>query len=244
MRYLILSDIHANLEALQAVLADSAGLHQQIVCLGDVVGYGADPNEVTAWVRQNCAAVIRGNHDRACTGMSDLQFFNPIAAAAAVWTRTRLEPVHLRYLTELPRGPMDVADFKIVHGSPLDEDEYLISTRDAEAPFRSAGPGLVFFGHTHIQGGFVRRGVESETEVELLSAQALVTVAEEDALLVNPGSVGQPRDNDWHAAYALYDAGTRQIEFRRCPYDVNAAQRKIVDAGLPPALAERLGFGL
>lgn len=139
---------------------------------------------------------------------------------------------------------MNVADFRIVHGSPLDEDEYLISIRDAEAQFHGAGQGLIFFGHTHIQGGFARRGSEGETEIEALPPRELVTVAEEDALLVNPGSVGQPRDNDWHAAYAIYDAGTRQIEFRRCPYDVDAAQRKIGEAGLPPALAERLGLGL
>jgi predicted phosphodiesterase len=242
MRYLILSDIHSNLEALEAVLADSAGLYQQVVCLGDVVGYGADPNEVTAWVRGNCQAVIRGNHDRACTGMTDLRFFNPIAKAAAEWTRAQLEPDHLSYLRELPMGPLAVADFRIVHGSPLDEDAYVISTHDAAEQFQGLGPGLVFFGHTHIQGGFVRSGAGGE--IEGLSPYELVIVADEYGLLVNPGSVGQPRDNDWHAAYAIYDAGTRQIEFRRCPYGVEAAQRKIVEAGLPPALAERLGLGL
>ncbi|MDA0205588.1 MAG: metallophosphoesterase family protein [Acidobacteria bacterium] len=242
MRYLILSDIHSNLEALEAVLTDSAGLYQQVVCLGDIVGYGANPNEVTAWVRQNCEAVIRGNHDRACTGMSDLRFFNPVAKAAAEWTRTKLEPDHLIYLSGLPRGPFDVADCRLVHGSPLDEDTYVISIPDAEEQLQSLERGLIFFGHTHIQGGFGRRG--SGDEVEGLSPYELVIAAEEDALLVNPGSVGQPRDNDWHAAYAIYDAGTRQIEFRRCPYDVDAAQRKIVEAGLPLALAERLGLGL
>jgi len=242
MRFLILSDIHSNLEALEAVLADSAGLYQQVVCLGDIVGYGADPNEVTAWVRRNCEAVIRGNHDRACTGMTDLRFFNPVAKVAAEWTRTQLDPDHLNYLSGLPGGPLDVADFRIVHGAPLDEDAYVISIDDAEAQFQSLGQGLVFFGHTHIQGGFGRSG--SDGEVEGLSPYELAPVAGEDALLVNPGSVGQPRDNDWHAAYAIYDAGTRQIEFRRCPYDVDATQRKIVEAGLPLALAERLGLGL
>jgi predicted phosphodiesterase len=242
MRYLILSDIHSNLEALEAVLADSAGLYQQVVCLGDIVGYGADPNEVTAWVRRNCEAVIRGNHDRACTGMTDLRFFNPIAKAAAEWTQTNLEPDYLSYLSELPKGPLKVADFRIVHGSLLDEDAYVICTEDAEKQFQGLGPGLVFFGHTHIQGGFGRSG--SAGEVEELSPSELARVAEEDVLLLNPGSVGQPRDNNWHAAYAIYDGGTGQVEFRRCAYDVDAAQRKIVEAGLPPALAERLGLGL
>lgn len=242
MRYLILSDIHSNLEALEAALADSAGLYQSITCLGDIVGYGADPNEVTAWVRGNCQAVIRGNHDRACTGLTDLRFFNPVAKAAAEWTQAKLEPDHLSYLRELPMGPVDVADFRIVHGSPSDEDAYLISTEDAEWQFQRSGPGLVFFGHTHIQGGFGRNG--SAQGVVELSPYELAHVREESALLVNPGSVGQPRDNNWHAAYAIYDAATRQIEFRRCPYDVDAAQRKIVEAGLPPVLAERLGLGL
>lgn len=242
MRYLILSDIHSNLEALDAVLADAAGLYQQVVCLGDIVGYGADPNAVTAWVRQHCEAVIRGNHDRACTGMSDLRFFNPIAKAAAEWTRMQLEPDHLLYLSELPRGPLAVANFRIVHGSPLDEDTYVISIEDAEEQFRSLVPGLLFFGHTHVQGGFGRTGANGK--VVSLLPEELVLVAEEGTMMVNPGSVGQPRDSDWHAAYALYDAATRQIEFRRCPYDVDTAQRKIVEAGLPQALAERLGLGL
>ena len=242
MRYLILSDIHSNLEGLEAVLADAAGLYQQVVCLGDIVGYGADPNEVTAWVRQNCEAVIRGNHDRACTGMSDLRFFNPIAKAAAEWTRMQLAREHLSYLSELPQGPLEVASFRIVHGAPLDEDAYVISIDDAEEQFQSLEPGLVFFGHTHVQGGFCRSGADGR--VEGLSPYELALVAEGDTLLVNPGSVGQPRDNDWHAAYALYDAATREIEFRRCPYDVDTAQRKIVEAGLPQALAERLGLGL
>lgn len=242
MRYLVLSDIHGNLEALEAVLADSAGLYQQAICLGDIVGYGASPNEVTAWVRRNCAAVIRGNHDRACTGMSDLQFFNPIARVAAEWTQGQLEPDHLNYLQELPQGPVQVDGFRIVHGSPSDEDMYVVSAADAQEEFRDLGKELVFFGHTHIQGGF-RRNV-SARDIERLSTAELAIVGEDDALLINPGSIGQPRDNNWHAAYAIYDAGTRQIEFRRCPYDVDAAQRKIVEAGLPPALAERLGFGL
>lgn len=242
MRYLLLSDIHANLEALEAVLADAAGQYQGVVCLGDVVGYGADPNAVTAWVRSNCEAVIRGNHDRACTGMSDLRFFNPIAKAAAEWTRTQLEPDHLDYLRELPKGPLAVADFRMVHGSPLDEDAYVVSPYDAEEQFRDIAQGVVFFGHTHIQGGFGRIGPMGE--IERLSADEPAIVGEEDTLLINPGSVGQPRDNDWRAAYAIYDSGARQIDFRRCPYDVEATQRKIVEAGLPPVLAERLGLGL
>lgn len=242
MRYLILSDIHSNLEALEAVLADAAGLYQQVVCLGDIVGYGADPNEVTAWVRQNCEAVIRGNHDRACTGMSDLRFFNPIAKAAAEWTQAQLSADHLSYLKDLPMGPLAADGFQLVHGAPSNEDSYLITAEDAWLQFDLMESDTVFFGHTHIQGGFSRNGVSPD--VKDIDPHDVLSIQEGVDFLINPGSVGQPRDNDWHAAYAIYDAATRQVEFRRCPYDVDTAQRKIVDAGLPPALAERLGLGL
>jgi predicted phosphodiesterase len=242
MRYLILSDIHSNLEALEAVLADSAGLYQQAVCLGDIVGYGADPNEVTAWVRKNCAAAIRGNHDRACTGMTDLRFFNPIAKAAAEWTQRQLTTDHFSYLRELPMGPAVVDGFQLVHGSPANEDSYLVTAEDAWLAFDIVESRTVFFGHTHLQGGFSRSG--GSADVQNIEPFGVQSIQDGDKLLINPGSVGQPRDGNWHAAYVIYDAGTGQIEFRRCPYDVDAAQRKIVEAGLPFALAERLGLGL
>lgn len=241
MRYLVLSDIHANMEALEAVLADAEGLFQQAICLGDIVGYGPDPNQVTAWVRQNCDAVIRGNHDRASASLEGIGSFNPVARAAAEWTNAALEEAHRDYLRELVSGPMRVDDFELVHGSPFDEDAYLLTLEDAWQQFDSAEFGLTFFGHTHVQGGFCRRVATDEPVV--ISTRDVLDVNLAESHLVNPGSVGQPRDHDWKAAYAIYDSLTRQVEFRRCRYDVDTTQRKIVEAGLPAMLAERLGLG-
>ena len=244
MRYLVVSDIHANWEALQAVLGDAAGLYDEICCLGDIVGYGADPNSVTEWVRENVPQVIRGNHDKACCGLDDLSLFNPVARAAAEWTLRALTPENQAYLSGLAQGPMEVNGFLMVHGSVLDEDEYLIEPDDALPQFERAGGRLVFFGHTHIQGGFLHWDADQQFEMSQspLEGKRLRCV-EGKGHLVNPGSVGQPRDAQWQAGYALYDSDETLIEFRRCPYDIAAAQKKIRAAGLPPALAERLAHG-
>ncbi len=244
MRYLVLSDIHSNWEALQDVLRDAEGLYEEICCLGDIVGYGADPNPVIEWVRENVPQVIRGNHDKACCGLDDLTLFNPVARAAAEWTLRVLTPDNRDYLSSLTKGPMEVNGFLMVHGSILDEDEYLIDPDDALPQFEQAGGRLVFFGHTHIQGGFLRweTGQRSEMSESNLRGKRLRFV-EGRGHLLNPGSVGQPRDSQWQAGYALYDSDDKVVEFRRCPYDIAAAQRKIRDAGLPGALADRLAQG-
>ena len=162
MSYLILSDIHSNREALQAVLADARGRYDQILCLGDLVGYGADPNAIVDWARNNVAAAVRGNHDRACIEPETLDFFRPAARTAAVWTREALTPENLRYLEGLPRGPLHYEGFDLVHGSPMDEDEYLFSLTDVAEIRSELQTGLTFFGHTHVQGGFLvaRSGVK------------------------------------------------------------------------------------
>lgn len=238
MRYLVVSDIHANLEALEAVLAASRGKYDQAICCGDLVGYGADPNAVVEWTRKNVSAVVRGNHDRAAVGMEDLDWFNPVARAAALWTHAALTPANAAYVRELPTGPRVVENFRIVHGSPLDEDEYVLDAADASQAFAYAPSSLVFFGHTHLQGGFVwRRG-----HVETLGDRRVPRLDPGAAYLVNPGSVGQPRDGDPHAAFILYDTAGG-FAFHRVPYDVKKAQEKIRRAGLPPLLAERLALG-
>lgn len=241
MRCLVLSDIHANMEALEAVLADAEGLYQEVICLGDIVGYGPDPNRVTAWVCQNCDAVIRGNHDRASASLEGLSDFNPVARAAAEWTNSVLEDSHKDYLRGLAMGPLSVGDFDLVHGAPSNEDAYVITVEDAWLQFDVARSDLVFFGHTHIQGGF--RLTASSSVVRVIPTSELLDTRATDAYLVNPGSVGQPRDDEWKAAYAIYDSLPRQLEFRRCRYDVDTTQRKIVEAGLPAMLAESLGLG-
>lgn len=243
MRYLILSDIHANKEALAAVVKHAGGGYDRIVCLGDVVGYGADPNAVCDWVRENCAAVIRGNHDKACCGLEEPTFFNPMARHAVLWTFDQLTEENRTYLRELPRGPVDLEAFVIVHGSIRDEDEYLLELRDAAPQFEHAIGRLVFFGHTHVQGGFFLRGVNGSSPAVSPEGPTELTVREGDTLLVNPGSVGQPRDLMWEAAYAVYDSGSGRLDYRRCAYDVATAQQKILDAGLPESLADRLVLG-
>ena len=242
MRYLILSDIHANWEALQAVLADAESEYDRILCCGDVVGYGANPDAVAEWVRENVAHIVRGNHDKACAGLEDLDWFNPVARLSAVWTQQAMQAENIDYLRDLPRGPERVADFEILHGSPLDEDEYVVSEQDAAqlAPYLDSK--TLFFGHTHLQGGFLchRNGVKRLPRVRS-DAQAEILELEPDLnYLINPGSVGQPRDGDPRAAYALYEPKPHLVTLRRVAYDIAEAQKKILAAGLPELLALRL----
>ncbi len=245
MRYLVLSDLHANFEALNTVLESAAGNYDRILCLGDLVGYGADPNAVTDWVRANTAVVVRGNHDRACAGLEDLAWFNPVARIAAEWTHHQLTPGNREYIATLPKGPISVENFQVMHGAPLDEDEYMVQAADAGQAFPYLETSLAFFGHTHLQGGFewtrshirvIPRPAPGETEFVL-------ELDPDCAYLINPGSVGQPRDADPRAAYVLYDPEDKYIVYRRTPYDISAAQEKIHNAELPGVLAERLSLG-
>jgi predicted phosphodiesterase len=245
VRYLILSDLHANLEALNAALRQSAGAWDSAICCGDLVGYGADPNAVVEWVRDNCPVVVRGNHDRASTGMEDLEWFNPVARAAAVWTLSALTPENADYIRALPRGPLSVEDFQVVHGSPFDEDEYVIAPNEATTAFGYLERRLAFFGHTHVQGGFIWNQSRVETIMRPTpgNGSEFLDIDPSCAYLINPGSVGQPRDGDARASYVLYDSETRRVEYCRAAYDVVTAQKKIYDSGLPPILGDRLVVG-
>jgi predicted phosphodiesterase len=245
VRYLILSDIHANWEALGAVVEDSAGSFDQILCCGDVIGYGADPNPAVEWVRANCAAVVRGNHDKACTGLDDLEWFNPVARVAALWTAQVLTPDNADYARALPKGPFSIGGFEMVHGSALDEDEYVLGPAEAEQAFAYMESRVEFFGHTHVQGGFLwnRSRVETLHHVAARSNRQMLEIDPSCAYMVNPGSVGQPRDGDPRAAYAVYDTEAGVVTYRRVAYNVAGAQKKILEAGLPPILAERLAAG-
>ena len=245
MRHLIVSDLHGNLQALEAVARDSAGRYDRALCCGDLIGYCGDPNPVIDWVRANCSAVVRGNHDRACTGQEDLDWFNPVARQAALWTQQSLTPENTDYVVGLPRGPLEVDGFELVHGTTFDEDEYVIGVDEAEHAFGYLQCRLAFFGHTHIQGGFIW----NHSRVEIISRVAshchrvLLEVDPECAYLINPGSVGQPRDGDPRAAYVIYDSDAGVVAYHRVEYDVAAAQRSIREAGLPPILADRLSAG-
>jgi len=245
MPYLILSDIHANLEAHQAVLEDARGRYDRILCLGDLVGYGADPNAIVEWARESATVIIRGNHDRVNSGadsgdLDGIESFNPSAQSSTVWTRNALLPNNRDYLERLPRGPLPYQGVDLIHGSPLDEDDYMVTASDAAPLLAYLGARLTFFGHTHRQGGFrlARRSVAA------LSSERPLEIEPDYFYLVNPGSVGQPRDGDPRAAYALYSPEEGAVEYRRVAYDVDRAAAKIRAAGLPEFLAARLHEGL
>jgi diadenosine tetraphosphatase ApaH/serine/threonine PP2A family protein phosphatase len=245
VRYLILSDLHANQEALDSVVREAHGRWDRALCCGDLVGYGADPNPVVDWVRAHCSLVVRGNHDRACTGLEDLEWFNPVAKAAAAWTQQALTPQNLAWVRDLPMGPLVLEDFEVAHGSPYDEDEYLAAGDEAAAAFAYLECRLAFFGHTHVQGGYIwnQGRVEAIPRMSARARGRTIALDAGCAYLVNPGSVGQPRDGDPRAAFALYDSGPSTVTYRRVSYDVERAQRKIRKAGLPLSLADRLGVG-
>jgi predicted phosphodiesterase len=256
MRLLLLSDIHANLEALHACL-EAAPDHDGVVNLGDVVGYNASPNEVCEVVQKLGGTVVRGNHDRACSGLSDLSEFNLIAAMSARWTQMMIEPEHRMWLRELPQGPVrfdELPGVEFVHGSPRDEDEYVLSAPTAALDFHLSGHrDIIFFGHTHLQGGFIFNSGRTQPFTPVYegggSGKVSWTMPLEagERYLINPGSVGQPRDNDWRAAFALYnsEAGGEPgaVTFFRVPYDVQQTQERVLAANLPERLATRLALG-
>jgi predicted phosphodiesterase len=245
VRYLILTDIHANWEALEAVMRQAADGYDRILCCGDLIGYGADPNLVLEWTREHCAAVVRGNHDKACTGLDDLEWFNPVAKEAALWTMKALTPENADYARALPKGPLPVDGFQLVHGSAFDEDEYVLTPGEAETAFAYMETRVEFFGHTHVQGGFVwnRSRVEILPRVAPRSRDLPLEIDPTCAYMINPGSVGQPRDGDSRAAYTIYDSDAGMVTYFRTEYDLAGAQNKIRAAGLPPILADRLSAG-
>lgn len=250
MRILLLSDIHANLEALDACLGNAPSF-DSIVNLGDIVGYGASPNEVTERSREIGTTFVRGNHDKAATGGMEVEDFNPMAAAAALWTRNELTSENLEWLRALPHGPVPLPDFPevhLVHGSPNDEDEYVVSLGDALAPLITLTTPLTFFGHTHLQGGFFANGSSADgfrPEYKTVGQAESVPLQLKNSAryLINPGSVGQPRDGDWRAAFGLFDTEAMVVHFHRTPYNLKAAQDRIFEAKLPPRLATRLASG-
>jgi predicted phosphodiesterase len=247
LRYLILSDIHSNLEALEQCMAMAEGKYHQALCLGDLVGYGPDPNAVIEGVRQVSQVIIRGNHDKACAGITDARDFNRFARLATLWTREQLNAENLSFLLHLPSGPLAVNGFQLVHGSPGDEDEYLFDRESALPALKNLSCQVAFFGHTHLQGGFLltfKGGFARLEDFEAGDGCALVLPLEDGTrYLINPGSVGQPRDGDWRAAFAILDEEQKQVEYYRVSYDISRTQRKMQDAGLPEPLVRRLSYG-
>ncbi len=221
------------------------GAYDKVLCCGDLIGYGADPNPVVEWARANCEVCVRGNHDRACTGLDDLEWFNPVARMAAVWTQEQLTPENASWTRNLEKGPVLLDGFQVVHGSPFDEDEYLVTPDEAIQAFGYLERKLAFFGHTHLQGGFIwnQSRVETISRTSPRTDRQVIDIDGDCGYLVNPGSIGQPRDGDPRAACALYDSDASMLTYLRVEYDVAKASQKIRDVGLPGFLADRLAMG-
>lgn len=246
MRYFLFTDIHGNLEALLPVLkfAEKKKIGHYIF-LGDLVGYGASPEEVIQKVRAlKPLSIIRGNHDKAVCSLDSVQTFNPIAAAAIHWTKENISKKNMDYITNLKKGPEIIhKDIMICHGAPFDEDHYIFGEFDASEAFSHITTPICFFGHTHFP--FVYTEKDKLIDGTFLTGNSNeIKIEEGITYLINPGSVGQPRDRNNRAACAIYDSDSKKVKFYRFEYDIKETQRKILDAKLPPALAERLTMGI
>jgi diadenosine tetraphosphatase ApaH/serine/threonine PP2A family protein phosphatase len=246
MRYLVLTDIHANLEALDVCLADARtrGYDDSLV-LGDLVGYGPDPNAVIDRVRElRPVALVRGNHDKVASGLEQAEGFNTVAKSAAHWTLDMLSKPNLDWLAALPEGPCDVDEtIQICHGAPFDEDAYIFDELDAVRALKLSTRPLCLFGHTHYPVTFELSDDAFEMMGPAAAGSMQIQMRPGSKYLVNPGSVGQPRDGDPRAAYAIADTAARRVELFRLKYPVEETQTKIIKAGLPEVLAQRLGVG-
>jgi predicted phosphodiesterase len=249
MRYLVIGDLHANLEATEAVFHAAEGAYDQILCCGDLVGYGPSPNEVIERIAACQALCIRGNHDKVACGIGDASLFNEQAQQAIMWTRTALTPEHERFLYELPQGPIlvDGDRYQLAHGSLLDEDEYIYSPEEAYDSLKDSATPISFVGHTHVWGafslrknGFVQAGID---DMEKLQYDVWISLAGGSRYLINPGSVGQPRDGDPRAAFVFFDSEACAVMFKRVQYDIQKVQEKMRATSLPGYLIRRLEFG-
>jgi len=239
MRFAIFGDIHANLHALETVLADAKEqMCTHYVCMGDVVGYNAFPKQCLNIVRDLECPVVKGNHDEQASMLGDQEGFNALAEEAMNWTREQLAPDEKEWLRSL-RMQRQVRDFTIVHAT-LDTPHkwgYVFNQLDAAASFSYQNTSVCFIGHTHSPKAYVRDGSVRTLALDVLSLQ------QGKKYLINVGSVGQPRDGDWRAAYCIYDTATAEVNLRRLEYDLPGAQNAVLAAGLPRKLAERLAVG-
>jgi diadenosine tetraphosphatase ApaH/serine/threonine PP2A family protein phosphatase len=246
MRYLVISDIHANLEAFETVMAAAAPLkYEKVLMLGDLVGYGADPNAICERIRaMKPDALIRGNHDKVGSGVESPEGFNAVARNAIRWTYETLTAENREWLAALPAGPLIVDDMiEICHGTPFDEDAYVFDDLDALRAMHAARRPLCLFGHTHVQvGHFLSReqfGMATADDARPLT----IPLDDTNRYLVNPGSVGQPRDGDPRAGFGIVDTGAREMTIYRVDYPIAKAQARILEEGLPDVLAQRLALG-
>ena len=245
MRYFIFSDVHANLEAFDAVLSAIAENQvDRIIFLGDIVGYGAQPNEVVDRLKElKPDAMVRGNHDKVIAGIEDGSSFQDLARTSAMWSRLQIRPDNKAYLQCLPQGPimLEKEEIQISHGSPHDEDFYIVSHWDARPVLHQSESWIVFHGHTHLPMIYSTESKFSQCYPE--DDEFYYRLLEDKQYLINPGSVGQPRDQNPKASYAILDTDENIICIKRIGYDIQATQRKIREAGLPTWHADRLADG-
>lgn len=245
MRYAILSDIHGNLEALEKVLAELKKEEiKEIICLGDVVGYYTNPNECVALVKSTTDFCLRGNHERAVTEVLSTLDFNPAARAALAWTKKELTSSHLAWLRNLPDEKEIDGLFLAVHGAPGDPDAYIFSAAEAGEAFQRLQANfphlhICFYGHTHQKALWSTKEASVEEK-----EKGVFYLGEEGYYLLNPGSVGQPRDGETGAFYLIFSSQERTVAWRRVTYDFQLTQRKVFTVGLPPFLATRLAEGI
>ena len=242
MRYAVIADIHANLAAFTAVLGDieQKGGVDEIWCLGDIVGYGPDPHQCLELLRRYNHVCVAGNHDWAAIGRIDTSYFNPMAATACKWTARQLDSDDIQYLENLPLT-IEKDGFTLVHGSPMEPIlEYVISTSIAARNFAFLESPFCLVGHSHVPAVFKE---EAGSCLPLQFSPGIGLVLGESRMIINPGGVGQPRDGDPRASYAIYDSGSRVIRLYRLPYDIGATQDKMMQAGLPIKLITRLREG-
>ncbi|PDW01725.1 metallophosphoesterase family protein [Candidatus Viridilinea mediisalina] len=250
MRILLVSDIHSNIVALEAVLLD-AGSFDQLWCLGDTIGYGPSPNECVDLMRHHAKFAISGNHDMACLGQIDLRDFNPDARNANLWNGEQLTATNHDWLANLaPRIDVDER-YLLAHGSPREPVwEYLLSAEAAAANFEVFSQKICFVGHSHVQLGFRQRNVYDRVERFLPDMrhqpprEHVIDLSGGCRFFINPGSVGQPRDQDKRAAYALLDSDAATLTFMRVEYEIERTQKQMVEHGLPTALIRRLEYGM
>jgi predicted phosphodiesterase len=244
MRIVILSDIHSNLVALETVLG-AAGSFDALWCLGDTIGYGPRPNECVELMRQHAHIAITGNHDLACLGKIDLRDFNPDARKANIWNGDQLKAENRAWLEPLPPSVHVDKQFLVAHGSPREPIwEYLLMPDQAVANFELFSNQVCFIGHSHVQLGFRMRVGGEHAERFIPESERTIELSDSTRFFINPGSVGQPRDQDPRAAYALLDTGANTVRFHRVAYDIPKTQRQMKDEGLPIALIRRLEYGM